>query len=542
MRTSRGISLGIVPAIIAFAAVSSCAAPEPQAEFAAQPEVVREVGGVDTAYGKLVGEIVENEGYAAFRGIPFAAPPVGDLRWAPPAAPASWEGERDASEFGPSCAQTTPKPGDWNYDPDVEYSEDCLYLNVYAPLGALDDEAEPLPVMFWIYGGGFSRGGASQAVYRDPTEYTDRGVILVIPNYRLGALGYLAHPDFTAKSGNGMSGNYGTMDQIAALEWVQENIAEFGGDPANVTLFGESAGAISNNVLMVTPSAQALFDKAIMQSGGIWGLTPYMKSLSEAEAWGKSFLERHGAKTLEEARALDTATLAELPWEYAYSLQPIADGVVTPATTGDAFLRGEQSAQPIIIGWTRDEAGRMHSGIETEEAARDWFNKEFGNDGPGLFEEYFEVHGDYTAAVVAAASNGIGQGSLVEAALHLEKTPNVFAFRFDQAQPTEDGQKYGAVHGADVPYTFAHFFDGADWRESDKALSTALIDYWVSFAKTGNPNLEGHPEWPAFNLESPTVMSFGDPVQPVSVENYDLFMRTMKTENFSRDDALKAEQ
>ncbi len=524
-------------------AIGACTADDPVDAASGAGVEASEPGVIETTYGPLRGEISDEHGYAAFRGIPFAAPPVGDGRWAPPAAPEGWVDVRDATEFGPGCAQATPKPSDWNYDADAKFSEDCLYLNVYAPLGAV--EGEPLPVMFWIYGGGFSKGSASQAVYRDPSEYTDRDVILVIPNYRLGALGYLAHPDFSAKAESGVSGNYGTMDQIAALEWVRDNIAAFGGDPENVTLFGESAGAISNNVLMVTPSAQDLFDKAIMQSGGIWGLTPYMKSLEDAESWGKTFLAERGADTLEEARALDLDILAELPWQYAFSLQPIADGVLTHETTGDAFLRGQQSDQDIIIGWTRDEAGRFLSGIEAEEASREWFVAEFGDNGPELFDAYTSYHAAEEAsisAVVSAATNGIAQGSLVEAELQLDKTPNVFVFRFDLAQPTEDGAKHGVVHGADVPYTFGAFPGNTAWRDSDRALSEALIDYWVSFAKTGTPSAEGHPEWPAFNPDSPVIMSLGDPVQPTELKAYELLMRTIKTENYSRDDELRAEQ
>ena len=542
MRVAPGFPSRILPAMVGLIAVCACEATGPEASVAAEPVAPQSPDLVETASGALRGEIVEADGYAAFRAIPFGAPPVGDLRWAPTMPPESWEGVRDATAFGPACAQATPKPGDWNYDADVEYAEDCLYLNVYAPTGALEEGAEKLPVMFWIYGGGFSRGGANQAVYRDPTPYTDRDVILVIPNYRLGAFGYLAHPDFSANAESGTSGNYGTMDQIAALEWVQENIEQFGGDPENVTLFGESAGAISNNVLMVTPSAQNLFDKAIMQSGGIWGLTPYMKSLETAEAWGKDFLSERGVETLEEARAMPVETLAELPWQYAFSLQPIADGVLTPATTGDAFLRGEQSDQDIIIGWTREEGGRMHAGVKGEEAAREWFNEQFGDAGPELFSEYYEAYGDYTASAVAAASNAIGQGSIVEAELQLAKTPNVYVFRFDQAQPTEDGETYGAVHGADVPYTFEYFPNAIDWRESDRALSEAMIDYWVSFAKTGNPNTEGQPAWPVFDPQDPEILSFGTPVQTVALDQYDLIMKSMKPDNYSRDEALKAEQ
>lgn len=521
------------------AACSPEAATTPETETAS---VAAAPGIVETTYGTLQGVVSEDEAYVSFRGVPFAAPPVGDLRWAPPARPQPWEGVRAADEFGPACAQTVPQPGAWNYDPDAVFSEDCLYLNVYAPADAFEDGAEPLPVMFWIYGGGFSAGSASQGVYRDPSAYTERDVILVIPNYRLGALGYLAHPDFSANSESGVSGNYGTMDQIAALEWVAANISQFGGDPENVTLFGESAGAISNNVLMVTPSAQDLFDKAIMQSGGIWGLTPYMKTLEEAETWGEDFLSGLGAETLEEARALDLDVLSQLPWEYAYSLQPIADGVLTPETTGDAFLTGKQSDQDIIIGWTREEAGRFFAGETSEEEVRAWFVEDFGDAGEALFEDWYEYTGDLNMAQVAAASGGIGQGSLVEAAVQLEKTPNVYVFRFDTAPPTEDGATYGAVHGVDVGYTFNYFPEMVEWRASDYELSETLIDFWTNFAKTGDPNGEGLPVWPAYDRQTPEIMSFADPVQAIELTEFDLIMRSMGVLDYSRNPEIRGEQ
>lgn len=537
-KASTGLfSIGLLS--VALASCSQEAEVPVQAEVTASPV---DVSLVETEYGFLRGVVSEDEAYVSFKGVPFAAPPVGDLRWAPPEPPVAWEGERAADAFGAACAQTPPQPGSWNYDEGVTFSEDCLYLNVYAPASAFEPGSEPLPVMFWIYGGGFSAGSADQSVYRDPSAYMERDVILVIPNYRLGALGYLAHPDFSANSDSGTSGNYGTMDQVAALEWVRDNIAQFGGDPENVTLFGESAGAISNNVLMVTPSAQDLFDKAIMQSGGIWGLTPYMKSLEEAEAWGQDFLSGLGAETLAEARAMDLKPLAELPWEYAYSLQPIADGVLTPETTGDAFLMGQQSDQDIIIGWTKDEAGRFFAGEASEEEVRAWFDEDFGEVGPELFEGWYEFTGDLSKARVSAASAGIGQGSLVEAELHLEKTPNVFVFRFDAVPPSEDGEKYGAVHGVDVGYTFDFFPEMIDWRPSDYALSETLIDFWTNFAKTGDPNGEGVPAWPAFDPATPQVMSFADPVEAIDLIEYDLIMKSMGVLDYSRNPELKEAQ
>ena len=220
----------------------------------------------------------------------------------------------------------------------------------------------------------------------------------------------------------------------------------------------------------------------------------------------------------------------------------IADGVLTPETTGDAFLTGKQSDQDIIIGWTREEAGRFFAGETTEEEVRAWFVEDFGDAGEALFEDWYEYTGDLNMAQVAAASGGIGQGSLVEAAVQLEKTSNVFVFRFDTAPPTEDGATYGAVHGVDVGYTFNYFPEPVEWRPSDYELSETLIDFWTNFAKTGDPNGEGLPVWPAYDPETPEVMSFADPVQAIELTEFDLIMRSMGVLDYSRNPEIRGEQ
>lgn len=542
-------SFGLMASLTSLIALMGCQQDSASPASGASGETVKseavgqapeKVGLVTTKDGDLQGVLQKDAAYISYLGVPFAKPPVGSLRWAPPEPIESWEGVRDAGTYGPDCMQVAAKPGAWNYTEDQNYSEDCLYLNVFVPEKARYS-GSPLPVMVWFYGGGFFAGGASQDVYRDPTAYTDENVILVIPNYRVGAFGYLAHPDLSAKSESGVSGNYGTMDNIAALEWVQDNIAAFGGNPDNVTVFGESASSIIANVLLSTPSASDLWSKGIAQSGAIWGLTPPMKTLEQAESWGEEFLSARGATTAEEARALPaeaiTGLTSEEAVEHQFGFQPIADGQLTPRTTGDTFLLKEQDSKPIIIGWTRDEAAGFFPPIESEEAMMSWFNSQFGATGAELAEAYLERDGQYRDAMIGAASGSIGQGTLVEAAIHSEKS-DIWVYRFDHPAP---GQDY-AVHGVDVSYTFGHFPDGVNWTDADRKLSEDLVSYWVSFAKSGEPDAFGLPEWPKYVPENPEILYFDTPVRVGEIENYGRLMKTIKTENYSRDPALKALQ
>ncbi len=494
-----------------------------------------DVSLVQTASGPIRGEVSDTGRYVSFRSVPFAAPPVGDLRFAPPQKPASWTEPLDAMDIAPACPQTLPEPGAWNYAADLSYSEDCLYLNVFAPADAIAADDADLPVMFWIHGGSFSQGTASQPVFRDPAPYIERDAILVTVNYRLSALGYLAHPDFSAKAETGTSGNYAVLDQIAALEWVKDNIAAFGGDADNVTVFGESAGALSINALMAAPPAQDLFDKVIVQSGGAWGFSPYTKSLEDAEAWGETFLAERGAQTLEDAQALDTEAFINLPINYSFELQPLADGVVLNDPSADEFLRGNQSGQDMLIGWTREETGNFPNEVASREAAEDIFVSMFGEEyGPALLSDWIAASdGDLNYAMIASSTGSIAQGSLYQAKLQLEKTDNVFVYRFDLAPPSKNGEATYAVHGADVPFTFGHEPDGTSWREMDFSVSDALIDYWVNFARTGNPNGEDLPDWPTFDPQSPDIMSFGAETGAMPLSEYPLIMRTVT--EFNRD-------
>lgn len=541
MRTNnQALPLALVSALVLVA----CGASEPSVE-ANLTDTPTSPLVVDTLHGALEGVPSEAGDYVSYLGVPFAAPPVGDLRWAAPEAPESWEGVRLADTYADDCMQVVPDPGSWNYRADASYSEDCLYLNVFAPADAVNSD-EALPVMFWVFGGGFLAGGISQPEYRDPSAYTDRDVILVTANYRVGSFGYLAHPDFSAKSETGTSGNYGSMDHIAALEWVQDNISGFGGDPSNVTVFGESSGGIASNVLLSSPSAENLWAKSIIQSGPAWGLTPYMRTLEEAEAWGEAFLERRGVTTLEEARALPAEAVNGLTPEEnaisAFAFQPITDGVLTPRTSGDTILLGEQPAKPMIIGWTREEAAFFYPFNRSEADMRAWFEAEFGDRADELINAYYLDDEDYRGAMVRAGTAGIAQGSLIEAELHSQKTDQVFVYRFDQVPPGEQAAAMGVPHGTDVGYTFGYFPEGPDWRDEDFTLSSQLIDYWTAFARTGEPVVEGLPEWPAFSADQNDVMFFDTPLRVGALENHDALLRSQKTANFSRDPELRALQ
>ncbi len=526
--------------LFAALALSSMAACTPALPHKA-PETADEV---QIQNGILKGSLSEKN-YVSFLGVPFAAPPVGDLRWAPPAPVKDWDGVYNATEFKADCMQVIPKPGSWNYREGAKYSEDCLYLNVFAPTDAIHSDKK-LPVMFWVFGGGFLAGGISDPAYRQPSAYTDRDVIIVAANYRLGSFGYLAHPDFSAKSLSGTSGNYGSMDHIAALEWVRDNIEAFGGDPENVTVFGESSGGIASNVLFSTPSAEPLWSKSIIQSGPAWGLTPYMKTLDEAESWGKDFLAKRGATTLEEARALPADAINGLDADEnavnAFAFQPIADGVLTHETSGDTFLLGKQPAKPMIIGWTREEAAYFYGFEQTEETMRGWFEREFGDRAEDLISAYYKNDGDFRGAMVRAGTAGIAQGSLIQAKLHSQKTDQVYVYRFDQTLPGARNEALGVPHGTDVGFTFGHFPSPTAWRESDYALSETLIDYWTSFARTGTPSSESGPNWPTFDVVIPQVMYFKTPVEVAPIADVEVLKRTIKTANFSRNQDLKTRQ
>lgn len=443
-------------------------------------------------------------GLTVFKGIPFAAPPVKELRWKAPQQAAKWEGIKQATEFSPSPYQ----PG----NAAAGKSEDCLYLNVWTPAKSPE---EKLPVMVWIYGGGFSFGSTA-----DPTttgaNLAKKGVIIVSIPYRVGQLGFLAHPELSAEDPNKVSGNYGLLDQIAGLKWVQKNIKAFGGDPGKVTIFGESAGGISVSMLCASPLAKGLFHGAISQSGGSFGptrATTYpgenMKTLKLAEADGLTYAQAVNASSIAELRKLDPE---KLPMGMNMGGGwPIIDGHVLPDNQYKLYKEGKYNPTPVLIGYNSDE-GLSFTREKNPEEFKANVEKRYGKFAEPLLAAYpLSKDGIPKSARNLSRDAAFGWQTWIWANLQSQTSQDkVFLYYFDQhPEYPKDSPKYGqgSPHGQDVAYVFQTLNDkNPDITPSDIKVSDLISTYWTNFAKTGNPNGKGVPEWPAFKHTNPKVM------------------------------------
>lgn len=452
----------------------------------------------------IVQGTIEN-GLKIFKGIPFAAPPVGDLRWKAPQPADKWEGVKQTTEFAP-----VPMQGG---NPPSGKSEDCLYLNIWTPAKSAD---EKLPVLVWIYGGGFSFGSTADPV-SDGAKLAKKGVILVSIAYRVNQFGFLALPELSAESPNHVSGNYGILDQIAGIEWIQKNIAAFGGDPNKVTVFGESAGGISVSMLCASPLTKGLISGAISESGGSFGPTrpttypgENMKTLEQAEADGVAYLQNAGVSTLAELRAIEADKLPTgfgMPGGW-----PIVDGYVIPDDQYKMYEAGNFNDTPILVGYNSDE-GASFTRTKDPKEFTEAVQQRYGKFADALLEAYpvSESTVPKTARDLARdAAFGWQTWSWARLQSKMGKS-KAYLYYFDQHPDyPEDSPQYGygSPHGQDVAYVFMHV--NAD-NESDVALSEAIGTYWTNFAKYGNPNGEGVPEWPAFSDENPNVMYLTSP-------------------------------
>jgi para-nitrobenzyl esterase len=469
---------------------------------------------IDT--GALAGHT--NDGVTAFKGIPYAQAPVGPLRWRAPQPVIPWQGVRQATAFGADCAQH-PFGGD-AAPLGVTPAEDCLYLNVWRPAAAA---TKPLPVMVWLHGGGFVNGGSSPAMY-DGAGFARRGVILVSLNYRLGRFGFFAHPALRAEAGpQDMLGNYGYMDQLAALRWVQRNIGAFGGDAHNVTLFGESAGGASVLALMTTPLAQGLFHKAIVESGGGRGpLLPLREmrqdkpNLPSAEAVGLAFARSAGV-TGEDKAAL--AQLRALPFDRVvagldmgsmfnptYTGGPVRDGQLVTDAPDAIIRRGAQLKLPLMIGATSADLG---GGRAKDKAAL------FAPFGAHAARAQAAYDPDGTTPVDALASAVGADRVMVEPARLVARLVSAqglpaYAFRFSYVAQSIRNEAPGATHASELPYVFdtvrARY--GAKATEKDLAAASSTIAYWVAFARQGDPNTPGLPQWPKMTPQGDAILDF----------------------------------
>jgi len=446
------------------------------------------------------------DGLTVYRGIPFAAPQVGDLRWCAPQPAAKWDGVRLADKFCPSPIQGSRTGADM--------SEDCLYLNVWTPAKSTNDH---IPVLVWIYGGGFSAGSTSDRSYSGE-KLAKKGVVFVSINYRVGQLGFLAHSELSAESPNHVSGNYGLLDQIAGLQWVKKNIAAFGGDPNKVTIFGESAGGISVSMLCASPQAKGLFTGAISQSGGSFGPprpTTFpgenLKRLPDAERGGEAFAKSAGASSIAELRKLAPD---KLPASRGLGGSwPIIDGWVIPDDQYKLYSAGKYNDTPILVGYNSDE-GASFSPPKTPEDYIAGVKTRYGKFADDLIKAYpVGTNSVPKTARDLARDAAFGWQTWAWARLQVQTGKSkVFYYHFDQHPEFPEGSSrfgYGSPHGADVAYVFEHLNSKSpQTTKTDLEISDAMSTYWVNFAKRGDPNGEGVPAWPAFSDSHPQVMYF----------------------------------
>ncbi len=473
---------------------------------------------VRTESGLVAGTLVD--GVASWKGIPFAAPPLGDLRWRPPQPAAAWKGVRLAEAYGHDCMQE-PFPSDaapLGTPPD----EDCLVLNIWAPA---DRAGASRPVMVWIHGGGFVNGGSSPAVY-DGSAFARRGVVLVSFNYRLGRFGFFAHPALTRETPNGPLGNYGYLDQIAALRWVQRNIAGFGGDPGNVTVFGESAGGGSVNTLMISPLAHGLFHKAIVESGGgRAGGIMAMRHLREpgsngepsAEAVGAAFaksvgIEGDDASALAALRRLPAARIVNgmnlMKQQRETFAGPMVDGRIVPTEVETAFRARRQARVPYLIGANAREFGFF---TPTSQAVDGMLDR-FGPLRESALSAYDpEKTGNKGELGVALMSDqAMVEPARLLARLSAAAGQPTWEYRFSYVASAIRKETAGALHATEIPFAFetVRAKYGAATTPEDEAIAAAMNAYWCSFARTGDPNGDGRPKWPAYTAASDVLMDF----------------------------------
>lgn len=464
--------------------------------------------------GLIAAASPQADGVAVFKGLPYAAPPVGSLRWRPPAPLKAWTGVRATDAFAPDCLQATS-----NASPASRpKSEDCLYLNVWAPPLA----AGTKPVFVWIHGGGSRVGSGAQPQF-DGAALAAKGVIVVTINYRLGPFGFLSTRELSAESGYGASGDYGFMDDIAALQWVQRNISAFGGDPARVTIGGESSGSVSTGTLMASPLAKGLFAGVIGESGSVFRVAEYgsmgATRLAVEEAKGERLQAALGAPDLATFRAVPAATLLAKAGSTpgaAFNL-PVVDGHVLPLSPWQAFAQHRQNDVPLLVGWNADEGSMQllaHLGTLTQTLAQI-----YGKAGPAL-APFYAGQDDVHAAIRAAGDNGIAYGTWKwgYAQQSFGKRP-VYVYEFDRAPPISsspfgtqvDASLAGAFHGAEIPYVFNTLGSEPSWKVTagDQRVADQMSSYWANFIKAGNPNGAGLPTWPSYGAGAPQRLRIG---------------------------------
>jgi para-nitrobenzyl esterase len=472
---------------------------------------------VHVANGVLEGVISADDKVRTFKGVPYAAPPVGPLRWKEPRPAAAWEGVRRASEYGARCMQGSIY-ADMIFR-DSGPSEDCLYLNLWMPA---HPAAARLPVMVWIYGGGFAAGSTSEP-RQDGGNLSKQGVLVVSMNYRLGIFGFFSHPELTKESGHDASGNYGLLDQLAALRWVHDNIAAFGGDPGNVTIFGESAGSSSVSALVASPLAKGLFQRAIGESGSVFNLSRELRSRAASEEADVHFAQNaFGASSLEALRSKPAADVLSAALEHKDArFSMIVDGYVLPESPYAIYSAGKQSHVPLLAGFNADE-GSSRSIFGEKEPTPANLAAQLRDSFQGRADEVIQLYpaasDEQAKRAAEELSRDKGVGYAMWKWLELQSnTAHVVTYRyqFDRARPLPPGStgdlKPRAFHSAEIEYVFSMLPHTANpWPAEDKRISELMSTYWANFAKTGDPNGPGLPKWPAYNSgDAFEVMHFG---------------------------------
>ena len=508
---SRQILMVVAAAGLSALALPAAAAPQP----------------VKIVTGQVQGVVAD--GVESFKGIPFAAPPLGDLRWRAPQPAAKWSGVKVADTYGHDCMQT-PFGGD-AAPLGTTPAEDCLVVNVWRPEGVAKDAK--LPVIFWIYGGGFVNGGSSPSVY-DGSSFAKKGVIMVSANYRLGRFGFFGFPELTKQNkDNGLLGNYGYMDQIAALKWVQANIAAFGGDPANVTIFGESAGGGSVHMLMTSTQAKGLFAKAIVQSGGGRGnlmgnreLRTDKPNMPSSETLGVNLAKKHGiqgtgAEALAALRKLSAEQINDglgmMTMQNAANTYggPMVDGVIVTEAPQSAYETGRQAKVPFMIGATSADIGFGFA--PSKEAAFAAFGA-FAAQAKAAYDPDGSKSLQEINTQIAMDRMMVEPSRFVAATIAKQGIP-AYEFRFGYvADSMKDEWKTGTPHATEIPYVMntvkAKY--GDKLTAKDARIADQTNSYWANFAKTGNPNGEGLPEWPQYDPKADVLMIFTPEGVPVA--------------------------
>ena len=477
---------------------------------------------VKTEGGLVSGAPGKDASVVAFKGIPFAAPPVGKGRWAAPEPAKPWTGVRAGDKFAPSCIQgivAERKPWTYEFMTHTEISEDCLYLNVWtAAAGA----SEKQPVLVYIHGGGFSEGSGAVPVY-DGEGLAKKGVVVVTINYRLGALGFLAHPELTAESAHKASGNYGLMDQVAALQWVRRNVAAFGGDPTRVTIAGQSAGGMSVHSLMASPLAKGLFQRAVVESGGssIGPANNATRNLADAEREGVKFAQGKGANSLAELRAMTWQKLTEAPAAGAGPMRfaPIVDGYFLPMTARETVQKGKQNDVPTLTGANLGELGGIGGpgAPVTAESFREQAQKRYGTLADEFLKLYPAATDDEARASATASARDQALVSLYLWSRERSKTAKTPAYLYlwDHTLPGPDAARFGAFHTSEVPYVLnTLYMSDRPFTDADRQIAGMLSSYWANFAATGDPNGRGLAKWAAAGA-TPEIMEVGDKTAPI---------------------------